>query len=160
MLPWWLSISDAWFLLVQITSMPANQTGTIKDLTPDRRCYTLKHLSITPCIIYSGCQLRQSSSAVWLYIPITMYIYLTSFIHISVVEPEPQISLECTRLWDKDGFMNISLRWSLSTPSPLLAIRRFSVLPILTDVRQAGLLGRIREYRHHRVNTEVWNNVY
>ena len=76
-------------------------------------------------------------------------------LYVSVAEPEPQINLECTRLWDEDGFLNISLRWSLSPSSTLVAIRRFSVLPILTDVRQAGLLGRIHAYRHYRVSTEV-----
>ena len=48
-----------------------------------------------------------------------------------MTEEDPEIIIDCKRLWDERGFMNISVNWSLSNPSPLLAIQRFSVVPLL-----------------------------
>ena len=75
----------------------------------------------------------------------------------TVIEEDPEIILDCRRAWDVRGFMNISVNWSLSTPSPLPAIRRFSVVPLLIDSTRSGLFGRLYEYPRHRITTEVYS---
>ena len=81
-----------------------------------------------------------------------MYKWYVSY---TVTEQDPEISLQCRRVWDKRGFMNISVDWSLSSPLPLPAIRRFSVVPLLIDSSRSGLFGRIHQYPRHRINTQV-----
>lgn len=72
-----------------------------------------------------------------------------------MTEPEPEIHLECKRIWDRNGFMNISVNWSLSSSFALPAIRRFSVIPLLIDSSQSGLFSRLYEYSRHRISAQV-----
>ena len=82
-------------------------------------------------------------------------LMINSCIVPAVKEPDPQMTLNCTRIWDRDGLINISMKWTVSSSSSIQAIQLFSIQPLLIDTRQFGLLGGIRIYRNHKLNTEV-----
>lgn len=73
----------------------------------------------------------------------------------ALLDPSPQLNLRCIKLWDKNGYFNISVHWSLqntsSSEATLRAIKHFQLSPILKDNRFRGLLGTIESYDTHTV---------
>lgn len=68
----------------------------------------------------------------------------------------PELSLECTRLWEPQGQFNILATWTITNSSNLVeAIKRFSLFPTLRDTTKLGLFAVVERFKPQTVEAKV-----
>ena len=79
-----------------------------------------------------------------------------SCLHPVVSDPTPQLEMACSKIWDHDGFFNISVTWSIpSSPALRDAIKRFTVNAMLQDSKRFGAFAILALYDAQNVMPQV-----